>query len=266
VSVAAAPARAAKAKASRPAAGPRAGAAAAAAAGGAGGAGGAAAPGTGGGSGDALGRGIADARVVATAEAAAVVWARVRGYPFWPARASPRTRLACIAIRLAAVSACHRSQTRAPRRGEQQSSLGVSKGPMHRRVLSRLDSRRRPRGAGRAAQAQVMSEAETAVRLGGVRRSREQTLGVMFFSTLEIAWMAPGETVAWGDGLRRGLYARAKGRRAFVAAAQMVRDRAPQRVRPGRSRDGQSAAPVRTGPALPCAPCSWSCSKPVLMC
>ena len=38
-------------------------------------------------SGDDLGRTIADAHVVETAEAARVVWARVRGYPFWPVRA-----------------------------------------------------------------------------------------------------------------------------------------------------------------------------------
>ena len=67
-----------------------------------------------------------------------------------------------------------------------------------------------------------MSEEETAVRLGGVRRSKEQTLGVMFFGTLEISWMAPGETLAWGEGLRRQLYHKAKTRRAFVAAVQMV--------------------------------------------
>ena len=36
--------------------------------------------------GDDLGRAIANARVVETAEAARVVWARVRGYPFWPVR------------------------------------------------------------------------------------------------------------------------------------------------------------------------------------
>lgn len=71
-------------------------------------------------------------------------------------------------------------------------------------------------------QAQVMSEEETAVRLGGVRRAKEQTLGVMFFGTLEIAWMAPGETLAWGEGLRRRLFHKAKTRRAFVAAVQMV--------------------------------------------
>ena len=74
-----------------------------------------------------------------------------------------------------------------------------------------------------AAQAQVMSADETAVRLGGVRHTREQTLGVMFFGTLEISWMAPGYTAAWGEGLRRNLYGKAKGRRAFVAAVQMVR-------------------------------------------
>ena len=68
-----------------------------------------------------------------------------------------------------------------------------------------------------------MSADETAVRLGGVRHTREQTLGVMFFGTLEISWMAPGETAAWGEGLRRNLYGKAKGRRAFVAAVQMVR-------------------------------------------
>ena len=63
-------------------------------------------------------------------------------------------------------------------------------------------------------QAQVMSEKEAL--------ARQAALPVMFFGTLEIAWVAPGDTASWGDGCRAKFFRKAKSRRQFVTSVQEV--------------------------------------------
>ena len=75
-----------------------------------------------------------------------------------------------------------------------------------------------------AAQAQVMSEAAAAQRLKAVLRRGATALPVMFFGTLEVAWVSGRDTVAWAEGVNRGLLNKCamRYRRAFDAGVEQV--------------------------------------------
>jgi hypothetical protein len=67
-----------------------------------------------------------------------------------------------------------------------------------------------------------MSEKVAAERLERVRRPSPASLPVMFFGTLEIAWMSPAETMSWGDGVKAKLESKNKSRRHFTNSVQQV--------------------------------------------
>ena len=71
-------------------------------------------------------------------------------------------------------------------------------------------------------QAQIMSEKEALARLAGVKRAKA-SLPVMFFGTLEIAWIAPPDTASWGEGVAAKFFRKAKARKPFVHAVQQAR-------------------------------------------
>lgn len=75
-----------------------------------------------------------------------------------------------------------------------------------------------------AAQAQVMSEAAAAQRLKAVLRRGATAMPVMFFGTLEVAWVSGRDTVAWAEGVNRGLLNKCamRYRRAFDAGVEQV--------------------------------------------
>lgn len=67
-----------------------------------------------------------------------------------------------------------------------------------------------------------MSERAAVDRLDGVRRPSPLSLPVMFFGTLEIAWMPQAEIMSWGDGVKAKLDQKAKSRRHFTKSVQQV--------------------------------------------
>jgi hypothetical protein len=71
-------------------------------------------------------------------------------------------------------------------------------------------------------QAQELSEKEAAARLANVRRNQEQVVPVMFFGTLEVAWMAKKDVVSWSEGIAANLHCKGKQRKIFIAAVEEV--------------------------------------------
>jgi len=70
-------------------------------------------------------------------------------------------------------------------------------------------------------QAQVMKGKPAEVRMDGVHRPSQNSLPVMFFGTLEIAWMSPAELTNWEDGIKAKLHSKPKGKR-FETSLQQV--------------------------------------------
>lgn len=71
-------------------------------------------------------------------------------------------------------------------------------------------------------QAQVLSDAEADARMGGISHSSD-SIPVMFFGTLEIAWMKKGDICPWGKGMADMLYERGRTRKSFLQAGEEVR-------------------------------------------
>lgn len=71
-------------------------------------------------------------------------------------------------------------------------------------------------------QAQVMKGKAAEIRMDGVHRPSPTSLPVMFFGTLEIAWISPTETSKWQDGIKANMHTKPKGRKAFDIALQQV--------------------------------------------
>ena len=69
-----------------------------------------------------------------------------------------------------------------------------------------------------------MSEAAAAHRLKDVLRRGTHSMPVMFFGTLEVAWVSERDTVTWAEGIHRGLLTKCaiRYRRAFNAGVQQV--------------------------------------------
>ena len=69
-----------------------------------------------------------------------------------------------------------------------------------------------------------MSKAAAAQHLKDVLRRGTHSLPVMFFGTLEVAWVSGRDTIAWGEGINRGLLTQCatRYRRAFNAGVQQV--------------------------------------------
>lgn len=71
-------------------------------------------------------------------------------------------------------------------------------------------------------QAQVLPEKEIEDRLGTNRKGKEHHLPVMFFGTLEVAWVTRADTCSWSEGVEKGLYSKGHGRRSFQTAVEQV--------------------------------------------
>ena len=67
-----------------------------------------------------------------------------------------------------------------------------------------------------------MTEKEAAVRMEHVFRPSPLSLPVMFFGTLEIAWMAPAEVVSWAEGVEANFLKKNKARRKFLKSVEEV--------------------------------------------
>ena len=69
-----------------------------------------------------------------------------------------------------------------------------------------------------------MSKAAAAQRLKDVLRRGTHSMPVMFFGTLEVAWVSGRDTVPWAEGVHRGLLTKCamRYRRAFNAGVQQV--------------------------------------------
>jgi hypothetical protein len=71
-------------------------------------------------------------------------------------------------------------------------------------------------------QAQVLPDKEAEKRLAGERMPKDQSLPVMFFGTLEVAWVAALETCSWREGTEKGYYQKGQGRKHFQVSVQQV--------------------------------------------
>ena len=60
------------------------------------------------------------------------------------------------------------------------------------------------------------------IRMDGVHRPSPTSLPVMFYGTLEIAWISPSEISNWQDGVKAKFHTKPKGRKAFDNAMQQV--------------------------------------------
>ena len=69
-----------------------------------------------------------------------------------------------------------------------------------------------------------MSKAAAAQHLKDALRRGTHSMPVMFFGTLEVAWVSERDTVAWAEGVHMGLLTRCamRYRRAFNAGVQQV--------------------------------------------
>ena len=67
-------------------------------------------------------------------------------------------------------------------------------------------------------QAQVMKGKPADARMEGVHRPSLSSIPVMFFGTLEIAWVSPGDLTAWREGIHAKLHTKPKGRKAFESS------------------------------------------------
>ncbi|BDA47993.1 probable histone-lysine N-methyltransferase, H3 lysine-36 and H4 lysine-20 specific isoform at N-terminal half [Coccomyxa sp. Obi] len=72
--------------------------------------------------------------------------------------------------------------------------------------------------------AQILTEKEAAVRLENVFRPSPSSVPVMFFGTMEIAWMAPAEVVPWTDGVKANYLKKNKNRRHFLKSVEQAHE------------------------------------------
>lgn len=137
-------------------------------------------------------------RLLDDAKACSVVWARVKGYPYWPVRSG---------------------------RGALQAAQARRAGGKNPSRSLRLV----PPGA----QAQVLSEAAASKKLGKAQQ-RRKALGVpvMFFGTLEIAMISSHDIVSFQDGVLKGFLSKGK-HKSFLKACSQVRTHARGRTRRG---------------------------------
>ena len=70
-------------------------------------------------------------------------------------------------------------------------------------------------------QAQVMSEGAALERLGSTKHAK-MAQPVMFYGTLEFAWVLPGDMASWEEGCRKRFFKKACTRKPFVAAVQQA--------------------------------------------
>eukprot|EP00884_Botryococcus_braunii_P021638 jgi/Botrbrau1/8158/Bobra.357_2s0006.1 len=103
-----------------------------------------------------IGEAISKPWVLEGAEANQVMWARVKGFPFWPAQCLP--------------------------------------------------------------------EKEVEKRLGSIRKGKEHYVAVMFFGTLEVAWVAPSDICSWRSGVEKSYHTKGHGRRTFQISVEQVYD------------------------------------------
>ncbi len=60
------------------------------------------------------------------------------------------------------------------------------------------------------------------VRMDGVHRPSQTSIPVMFFGTLEIAWISPNDLSSWADGIKAKMHTKPKGRKAFDNSLRQV--------------------------------------------
>ena len=73
-----------------------------------------------------------------------------------------------------------------------------------------------------ALQAQTMKGKAAEVRMEGVHRPSLNSIPVMFFGTLEIAWISPSDLSSWRDGIKAKMHTKPKGRKAFENSLRQV--------------------------------------------
>lgn len=140
--------------------------------------------------------------LIKAADSQRVVWARVKGFPHWPVMHRPVLPMT--------------NQEQISARPTSHVNQGVMLGfqILGTALLT---------CAAFFAQAQVMTEKEADLRLEGVHRPSPLSVPVMFFGTLEIAWIAPNEIVSWADGVKAQYLKKNKNRRKFSISVQQVR-------------------------------------------
>lgn len=79
----------------------------------------------------------------------------------------------------------------------------------------------RPR---RRAKAQVLNEGAAQKKLGKVNHRKNLDVPVMFFGTLEIAWIGKADIVRFREGVQQGYHVKGK-HKSFVKAVGQVRAR-----------------------------------------
>ena len=72
-------------------------------------------------------------------------------------------------------------------------------------------------------QAQKVSEKEAPTILADAPRKGGSPLGVQFFGTGQVAWVAPDETSTWGEGIRKNYYGKEKKQKKYKLAMQQAR-------------------------------------------
>ena len=71
-------------------------------------------------------------------------------------------------------------------------------------------------------QAQQVADKEAATVLADAPRKSGSSLGVQFFGTCQVAWVAPDETSAWGEGIRKNYYGKEKKQKKYKLAMTQV--------------------------------------------
>ena len=71
-------------------------------------------------------------------------------------------------------------------------------------------------------QAQVLSDAAAHKKLGKVNHKRDVDVPVMFYGTLEIAWINKADVVPFAEGVQKGFLSKAK-QKNFQKAVEQVR-------------------------------------------
>ena len=71
-------------------------------------------------------------------------------------------------------------------------------------------------------QAQVLSDGAAQKKLGKVIHKKELDVPVMFFGTLEIAWLAGVDVVSFAEGIAKGFLNKAKHKSFQKAVAQVI--------------------------------------------
>lgn len=141
---------------------------------------------------------IGNSDFIKAADAQRVVWARVKGFPHWPVSwSSIEHSLLQHYYASSCCTSCHCI------------SIGSCS------LQCKWDW-------GVLLQAQILTEREAAIRLENVFRPSPLSVPVMFFGTMEIAWMAPAEIVSWADGVKANYLKKNKNRRHFLKSVEQV--------------------------------------------